>query len=830
MTKMFSTSHATARPIWETSDGTHSFGTVVLRLLYGVMIIFSLGLGLTLVLGGSYLATLGGSWMYLLFGLGFLAAAVLFYKQRSAGVYILLFMALVSLVWGLIEADGNRWAMIPRLGIPFGFAAVGLILLPFLREVSLKMTALAAAVLVLTAVLATLIFVPDNTFENDSLMSEVNARTLSPVDADSLDRDWIAYGGTRGAVRYSSLASINPENVRDLDVAWTFNTGDMPEDPAHSKYGSEVTPLKVGNSIYICTPMNIIIALDPGTGVEKWRYDPGVSSNSIPYTAACRAVSYYKKSEALGPDGQSADFLQKEALATPRDTSADCAARIIGPTLDGRIIAVDAETGKPCSGFGTNGQIDMKIGMGEVKDGMVASTSPHTIINGVIVTNHQVKDNLDLNAPSGVIRGYSAETGELLWAWDMNASDMRSGPDDKGEYSRGTPNSWTISSGDPELGLVYVPLGNSAGDYVSYDRSDEELKYGTALVALDVFTGEPRWHFQTVKNDVWDYDLGSQASLVDFPTANGVVPALILPSKQGDIYVLDRRTGQSLFEVESRPVPQGGVEPWLRTETQPFSAYHTLAKDPLKPRDMWGMTMLDQLYCRIKFHQAVYDGIYTPPTAKTPWIQYPGYNGGSDWGGVAVDPKRGLIIANYNDMPNYNQLITKDQEIEGSGGGEMGPMEGATYGIQVNAGMRNTATQLLCKEPPYGGIRAIDMLTGETVWDRPLGTARGNGPWGIKSKLPFNIGTPNNGGSALTGSGLAFIGAATDDLVRAINVSTGETVWQSVLPGGGQAGPMTYEHEGRQYVVISAGGHHFMKTPISDAIVAYALPDDTKTP
>ncbi|MDA8870328.1 membrane-bound PQQ-dependent dehydrogenase, glucose/quinate/shikimate family [Rhizobiaceae bacterium] len=793
------------RPIWEIGADRSSVGLTVMKLLYGVMIVASAALGFTLVIGGAYLATLGGSWMYLLLGLGFLGASFLFFQQRSFGVYLLLAMALVALVWGFWEADGNRWAMIPRIGVPVGFAAVGLILLPLVGRIRPLLASLAAVALVFVAVAASLLLVPDNTFLDEALATEIDGRTSSPVDADVLDRDWLAYGGTRGSVRFSSLNAITPENVGNLEMAWTFNTGDMPPQIEGSKYGSEITPLKVGNSVYLCTPLNIVIALDPGTGAEKWRFDPDVSRESIPYTAACRGVSYYERDVP--------------------NASTNCAARIIAPTLDGRILAVDTETGEPCSEFGTNGQVDMKIGMGEVKTGMVASTSPHTIINGVIVTNHQVKDNLDLDAPSGVIRGYSAVTGELLWAWDMNAPDRVGAPVEPDQYSRGTPNSWTISSGDPDLGLVYVPMGNSAGDYVSYDRSEAELKYATALVALDVATGKPRWSFQTVYNDVWDYDLGSQASLVDFPTGNGTVPALVLPTKQGDIYVLDRRTGTPLFDVEQRPVPQGGVEPWLRKKTQPFSSYHTLAKPQLEGRDMWGMTLIDQLYCRIKFHQAVYDGPYTPPTAEKPWIQYPGYNGGSDWGGIAIDPERGLIVANYNNMPNYNQLVSKDNDISGGGGGEMGPMEGATFGIDVNAGMRNNATQLICKEPPYGGIRGIDMLTGKTVWDRPLGTARANGPWGLPSKMPFSIGTPNNGGAVLTRSGLAFVAAATDNLIRAIDVSSGETLWQGVLPGGGQAGPMTYEHEGRQYLVISAGGHHFMRTPITDAIIAYALPN-----
>jgi quinoprotein glucose dehydrogenase len=390
---------------------------------------------------------------------------------------------------------------------------------------------------------------------------------------------------------------------------------------------------------------------------------------------------------------------------------------------------------------------------------------------------------------------------------------------------------WTTASGDEELGLVYMPMGNSAGDYLSSDRSAAEDRYSTALVAIDVLTGQPVWHFRAVDIDVWDYDLGSQATLVDFPTNNGTTPALILPSKQGDIYVLDRRTGKPLTEVIRKAAPAGGVEPSERANTQPFSGFHTLAKPVLTERDMWGMSPIDQMLCRIQFRQASYAGIYTPPTTKQPWIQYPGYNGGSDWGGIAVDTKQRIIVANYNDMPNYNRLVPRDETDERLASEKAGshaalaPQKGAPYGIDVNAGWRMPFTQLLCKEPPYGGIRAIDLDTGEQLWDRPLGTARRNGPFGIPSMLPFNIGTPNNGGAVITAGGLVFIAAATDDLIRAIDINTGKTLWQDTLPAGGQATPMTYEHQGKQYVVIMAGGHHFMKTPIGDALIAYALPD-----
>jgi len=432
-------------------------------------------------------------------------------------------------------------------------------------------------------------------------------------------------------------------------------------------------------------------------------------------------------------------------------------------------------------------------------------------------------------------------TGEKRWAWDVDNPEWTADPPAGEQYTRGTPNMWTIASGDAALGLVYLPMGNAAGDYLSRERTPGSLAYSTALVALDVQTGKPRWHFQTVRKDVWDYDLGAQATLIDFPMGADVVPALLLPSKQGDIYLLDRRTGKPLFPVQDRPVPGGGIEPGERSPTQPFSTYHTLQLKDLTERDMWGMSPIDQMICRIQFRRASYDGIYTPPTADKRWIQYPGYNGGTDWGGIAIDPQRNLIIANYNDMPNYNRLVPRDEadrrgwfpvghaKARGgdmSGGhGSQDPQWGAPYAIEINPGWRLPLTKLLCKQPPYGRIRAIDISTGRTVWDRALGTARRNGPWGIPSGLPLTIGTPNNGGAVVTAGGVAFIAATTDNLFRAIDIRTGEVLWQDALPAGGQATPAVYEVNGRQYVVIMAGGHHFMETPIGDALIAYRLPE-----
>ncbi|MBN9020539.1 MAG: pyrroloquinoline quinone-dependent dehydrogenase, partial [Rhizobiales bacterium] len=628
--------------------------------------------------------------------------------------------------------------------------------------------------------------------------------------------DWPAYGGTYHSTRYTPLGQITPENVGDLVEVWQFRTGDMPTGAAEGKYSPENTPLKVGDTLFVCSAMGMVMGVDAATGREEWRYDPGVSPDAIPYGATCRGVAYYE---------------------VPNGGDALCATRVLWGTLDARLIAVDAKTGQLCPDFGANGQVNLEDGIGDTVPGWYSVTSPPTIVRGVAVMGAQVKDGQAEDAPSGVVRGYDAVTGALAWAWDLGNPELTGMPPEGEVYSRGTPNMWTTASGDEALGLVYLPLGNSSVDYYGSNRSAAENEYATSLVAIDVTTGRPAWHFRTVHNDVWDYDLGSQATLVDFPAEGGTVPALVLPSKQGDMYVLDRRTGESLFPVEERPVPQGGVEPDYISPVQPFSTYHTLAKAPLTEADMWGMSPIDQLWCRIQFRQSAYDGMYTPPTTDRHWIQYPGYNGGSDWGGIAIDPTRGIIVANYNDMPNHNRLIPRAEadaagltpiyvEDGNANGplGEAGPQVGAPYAIQVNAGWRVGATGLLCKEPPYGGIRAIELATGRTLWDRPLGTARNNGPFGIPSMLPLDIGTPNNGGSVLTASGLVFIAAATDDLFRAIDIETGETLWSVVLPAGGQSNPFAFEVDGREFVGIMSGGHHFMETPVGDQVTVWALP------
>ncbi|PXA98633.1 membrane-bound PQQ-dependent dehydrogenase, glucose/quinate/shikimate family [Nostoc sp. 3335mG] len=778
-------------------------------LIVGIVVAL---IGIVLTGGGAWLAALGGSLYYLITGLAMIASGVLLARRRLLGGWIYLLVFAATVIWAFVEVGIDGWALVPRVIAPLVLLIAVLLVMPTLsnapRRWLLGLGASAAAVLA-TAVLG-VIFARINDPAPSGPLPAPALAMADPAPMQAGD-DWPAYGGSYSARRYSPLAQITPANVGSLKRAWTIHTGDLPSEAAGNTYGAENTPLKIGDSLFVCTPKNIVLSLDPATGRQRWRFDPRVSDDAIPYTAACRGVSYYQVPGATGA----------------------CAQRIILPTLDARLFALDARTGQRCTDFGTNGEVDTKIGMGDTPPGYVSINSPPTIIRGVIVTGHQVLDGQDRWAPSGVIRGFDAVTGKLRWAWDMMHPDWNGYPPTGQIWARGTPNMWTIASGDEALGLVYLPMGNAAADYYSSLRRPQERQFATSLVALDVTTGKPRWRFQAVRNDVWDYDFGAQATLVDWRGT----PALVLPSKQGDIYVLDRATGRPLTPVGEMKVPGGGVEPSERAATQPVSLWHTLRKPDLTERDMWGMSPIDQMICRIQFRRAAYRGFYTPPEADRRSIEYPGYNGGTDWGGVAVDPRRGVIVANYNDMPNYVRLVPRaeanrrgwaprDQSRGRIGGAEGAgdPQANTPYAIDVNAGWRLPFTGMLCKRPPYGGIRAIDMATGKTIWDRPFGTARTNGPFGIPSMLPFDIGTPNNGGAVVTAGGVIFIAAATDNLIRAIDLQTGKTLWTDVLPGGGQSTPMTYSVNGKQYLVIYPGGHHFMETPISDEVVAYALP------
>ena len=805
-------------PRWNQPRSAGGWLTVVL----GVLLLL---IGVVLTIGGVQLAALGGSWYYLIAGLALVVSGVLIVLRDVRGAWLYAATFAGTLIWAFWEKGLDGWALVPRLVGPLVLMFLVIAALPALKgRGGRKLAGVSALALVAATAVFGVVVAQANRAQVERPLPGAQLNYDDPAMMRT-GADWPAWGGTDSSQRYTPLTQINRDNVGQLERAWTFRTGDLPEE----RWGAETTPLKVGDTVYLCSARNKLFALDAATGQQRWTYDPQVADINIPYTAACRGVTYHARAGA--------------------DAAQPCATKVIEGTLDGRIIAVDARTGRPCPAFGQNGAVDIKEGMGEQYPGMVSITSPPVIVRGVIVTGHQVLDGQKRWNASGVIKGFDVETGALRFAWDMMRPDITTTPPEGQTYTPGTPNMWTTATGDERLGLVFLPMGNSSADYWSSSRRPLEKQYSTSLVALDVTTGKPRWSFQTVHNDVWDFDLGSQATLIDYPTANGGGRAVLLPSKQGDMYIFDRATGRMLHGMEERPVPTtGGAEQGQRSPTQPFSLFATLRKPNLTERDMWGMSPIDQMMCRINFKKANYQGYYTPPSTNH-YINYPGYNGGSDWGGVAVDPRRGVIVANYNDMPNYNRLVPREEANEkgwfprddpryiqqqkeaaerggslSKGEGEGDPQIGVPYAIDVNAGWRVKWTGLLCKEPPYGGITAIDMRTGQTLWDRPFGTARKNGPWKIPSHLPLEIGTPNNGGSVVTAGGLIFIAAATDDLIRAIDIETGKTVWSDVLPAGGQANPMIYEQNGRQYLVIMAGGHHFMETPKGDYVIAYALP------
>lgn len=813
--------------------------------------------GLPIFAGGIWLTILGGSGYYVLAGAALLVTSYLLLKRSFMAIWLYLLLFGATIVWALWEAGLDWWAQVPRLIAPTVVLALILALIPLLdRRGRARGEVIAAAFVSLAGIGTSFVLLaisgygtaiaqnaPAGPGQGDAPLPVQETEGTATGQADiptapssqSADAggitsptgvsvvaaapplragvDWVAYGGDNSAARFSPLTQITRENVGTLEKVWEFRTGDMPE--GDERFSNQNTPLKIGDRVLICSAMNKIISLDAATGLEQWRYDPGVPLDAIPYNATCRGLAFYQASQ-----------MQPSEL---------CHQRVVMNTLDARLIAVDVATGQLCSDFGNGGIVDLKTGLGRTAPGWYAPTSPPTIVRNIAVVHSQVRDGQRRDAPSGVIRGYDVLTGELAWAWDHARPDIDGLPPEGETYTRGTSNVWTISSADEELGLVYLPHGVPSVDYWGGMRSELENQYSTALVALDVTTGRPAWHYQTVRYDVWDYDLGAQGTLIDFPTENGPVPALILPTKVGMYWIFDRRTGDLLVEVEDRPVPQGGVEPDRLSPTQPFVMdFPNVLKPDIEERHMWGMTPLDQLWCRIQFRQSRYEGMYTPPSTDW-WIQFPGYNGGVDWGGVAVDLERNIMVSNYNVTTNRNRLVPRSEidehgivpldepGWEDNSPDDISPQADTPFGIEVNAGWRVPLTGMLCTQPPYGGIMAVDLNTRQILWDRPFGSARKNGPFGLPSFLPFEIGTPNNGGAVVTATGLIFVAATTDDYLHAIDVDTGEVLWRADLPAGGQAGPAMYEAEGRQYLVINAGGHNFMETPIGDHFIAYAL-------
>ena len=675
-------------------------------------------LGLALLYWGGRLAAVGGSLYYAGMGLALMASGVLLARRKALGFWIFAAASVLTYAWAIWESGRNGWAYIPRLAWLIGVSVVWLAFWPVARRVLAgvrKPVYWAVNGLLPLAMLLT-ILVPIQ-FPSEVQLADAGtvqqrpqadfsrATVKSPdgnVAASHDETSWTAYAGSNLGNHYSPAAQITAANVGQLEQVWEYHHGDVKLPGTKVAYLNESTPLKIGELLYTCTPRQIIVAVEATTGKERWRFDSRVDEAYLKGGGAnCRGVSYYQV-----PDAQ---------------PGAVCARRIIWGTTDVRLGAVDADTGTPCPGFGQNGFVDLKDGIGQFRAGSTAITSAPVVVRGTVITGAQVIDSDVRPAPSGVVRGYDAVTGQQRWAWDLGRPGVTTPPEPGQTYTLSTPNSWAPLSADDELGLVYVTTGNPAGDFFGGTRTEHDEKYGSSLVALDAATGLPRWHFQTVHHDMWDYDLSPQPSLVDFPTAEGVRPAVIQATKSAQIFVLDRETGQPLVPVTEVPVPQTDVPGERSSATQPMSLDmpNTMGRpgkthEVLTEASTWGLTPFDQIMCRIDFRKAHYEGLWTPARVDQNSLVYPGHHGGLNWGGVMVDPKHGLLLVNNQRLP-YMQSLVSREKLDALGAKSFQEAPGQSKGFRVQQGQAYGATKgpwmsvldQPCIAPPWGYILSL---------------------------------------------------------------------------------------------------------------------------
>ncbi|MBP2510488.1 quinoprotein glucose dehydrogenase [Agrobacterium tumefaciens] len=766
-------------------------------------------IGLGLFGFGSQLIMLGGSFYYVLSGLAFLLTAVLLFKRNRAALHVYAVFIVATLAWAIWEVGFDWWQLGPRGGIVI---LIGLwLLVPWVRKplgfasptgLRYGPNAWPLALSVLASIVVAGYSMAQDPHDTAGSLPQETASATPAYGGNVPDGDWHQYGRTPYGQRYSPLTQVNVENVSQLKEAWRYQTGDvkLPDDVGETTY--QVTPLKIGNTLYICTPHNWAIAIDAATGKEKWKYDPNVGLNPDRQHQTCRGVSYYAEPNAA------------EGTA--------CAQRVYLPTSDARLIALDAATGQVCTSFADQGVLHLEQGMKYNPAGYYYSTSPPVIAAGKIIIGGAVNDNYSTQEQSGVIRAFDVNSGALVWNWD-SGNPAKTEPIAAGEtYTTNSPNSWSVFSYDEGLGLVYIPLGNQVPDQLGMGRSENVEKYSSSIVALDINTGKDRWVRQTVHHDLWDMDVPAQPVLLDITKDGQTTPALVGPTKQGDIYVLDRRTGEPLLPITEEPAPGGAIPEDFTSPTQPTTAL-SFKPEPLQEKDMWGVSMFDQLACRIRFHQLNYKGRYTPPSL-TGSIIYPGNFGTFNWGSVAVDPERQVMFG----MPTYlaftSQLVPradippKGQDEKGSEQG-LNRNDGAPYGVFMGPFLG--PLKIPCQAPPWGYVTGADLRTGDIAYKHKNGTVYDMTPL----PLPFKVGVPGIGGPMITKGGVAFLGAAVDNYLRAYDLTTGKQLWEARLPAGGQATPMTYALEGgKQYVVMVAGGHGSVGTKPGDYVIAYTLP------
>jgi quinoprotein glucose dehydrogenase len=615
--------------------------------------------------------------------------------------------------------------------------------------------------------------------------------------------DWPAYGHDAGGMRYSPLMQINRENVSRLKVAWVFHTGDISDGKGQQRRsGFETTPILVEGTLYLTTPFNRVIALDPETGTQRWAYDPKIDQT-----------------------GEYGDGLINRGLSTWLDSTRPggqpCHRRIFEATLDARLIALDAANGAPCADFGKNGQVSLTNVAG-FHPGWYHMTSPPAVIDDLVVVGSAIDDNSRVEMPGGVVRAFDARSGALRWSWDPIPPNTAANAPAK-TWRSGAANAWSVMAVDPERELVFVPTGSASPDYYGGLRPGDN-KWANSIVALRAKTAEVAWGFQLVHHDLWDYDTASPPLLATIQHDGKNVPVVIQGNKTGFLYVLNRDTGAPVFPVQERPVPQSDVPAEVTSPTQPFP----VAPPPLAPQrlsldDAWGLTPAERETCRNWLRGLHNDGIFTPPSLQGT-LAIPGNVGGMNWSGYAFDPQRSLLIVNTNNLPAKVKLIPNsqfDNHENRTEPGEYSPQTGAPYGMFRRPFM--TASHLPCSAPPWGTLTAVDMVQGTIRWQVPLGSFQDF----AASRPAVPPGSLSLGGSIVTAGGLVFIAGTLDPYIRSFDVETGKELWKAHLPASGHATPMTYQLNsgGKQYLVIAAGGHAKIdEEPQSDSLVAFTLP------
>ncbi|PVX61197.1 glucose/quinate/shikimate family membrane-bound PQQ-dependent dehydrogenase [Paraburkholderia unamae] len=808
-----------------------------------ISVLFTLLTAVYLLVGGAWLVSLGGSPYYVVTGVVLLIFAWLLWRASPKAFVLYALVLIGTAVWGLWESGSDFWALVPRSGVLVVFGVWLLLLMSWHLEPPRKFGVLSLFVglVVWGGVLAFAHF--NDPQQINGTLAESRG-TPAPNAEGIQPSEWPAYGRDQQGTRYSPLQQITPENVHDLQVAWTFRTGDMkgPNDPV--EITSEVTPIKIGDLLYLCSPHQILFALSAQTGELKWKFDRKLQADPSFQHVTCRGVSFVDLS-ASAPDAQNtanvagataasgveaaapASDPAPAAQTTAQAANGACTRRILLPVNDGHLYALDALTGERCAGFANNGDLDLQHAMPVTTPGMYEPTSPPIVTSKVIVVAGAVEDNFSNREPSGVIRGFDVRTGELLWAFDPGAADPNKIPGPGEHYVWNSPNSWAPAAYDPKLDIVYLPMGVKTPDIWGGDRTPDLERYATGLLALHASTGKLAWFYQTVHHDLWDMDQPSQPTLADITDKDGkTVPVVYAPAKTGNLFVLDRRTGALVVPAPEMPVPQGAAPGDHVAPTQPFSQLTFRPSKDLTDADMWGATMYDQLVCRVMFHKLRYEGTFTPPSLQGTLV-FPGNLGMFEWGGLAIDTDRQVAVANPIALPFVSRLIPRGpgnpQEpqpgAKGSGT-EAGiqPQYGVPFGVTLNPFL--SPFGLPCKQPAWGYISAVDLKTNEIIWKKRIGTVRDSSPL----PLPFRMGMPMLGGPMVTAGGVIFIGATADNYLRAFNVNNGDLLWQARLPAGGQATPMTYSINGRQFVVIAAGGHGSFGTKLGDYVIAYALP------